>query len=115
MAAAVAVDDQAVLASLDLNGNTGPDRALKSRVSATNGTDKAATNGVSCELKPGSKAEAKEANGTDANGERNKPKAWKEIWGSGQGIGSVDKVVPVAELVARFKKEYEAAADAPLA
>ena len=52
--------------------------------------------------------------GTDASGERNKPKAWKEIWGSGQGIGSVDKVQPVAELVARFKKEYEAAADAPL-
>ena len=52
--------------------------------------------------------------GTDANGERNKPKAWKEIWGSGQGIGSVEKVMPVAELVARFKSEYEAAADAPL-
>ncbi|MES2751467.1 MAG: nitronate monooxygenase family protein [Pseudomonadota bacterium] len=52
--------------------------------------------------------------GTDASGERNKPKAWKEIWGSGQGIGSVDKVVPVAEMVARFKAEYEAAIDAPL-
>ena len=52
--------------------------------------------------------------GTDASGERNKPKAWKEIWGSGQGIGSVDKVVPVAELVARFKREYEASADSPL-
>lgn len=52
--------------------------------------------------------------GTDASGERNKPKAWKEIWGSGQGIGSVDKVVPVAEMVARFKVEYEAAIDAPL-
>ena len=52
--------------------------------------------------------------GTDASGERNKPKAWKEIWGSGQGIGSVDKVLPVADLVARFKAEYEAAIDAPL-
>jgi nitronate monooxygenase len=51
--------------------------------------------------------------GTDASGERNKPKAWKEIWGSGQGIGSVDKVQPVAELVARLKAEYEAAIDAP--
>jgi len=51
--------------------------------------------------------------GTDASGERNKPKAWKEIWGSGQGIGSVDKVQPVAELVARLKKEYDAAVDAP--
>lgn len=52
--------------------------------------------------------------GTDESGERNKPKAWKEIWGSGQGIGSVDKVLPVAELVARFKKEYDAAIDAAL-
>ncbi len=52
--------------------------------------------------------------GTDASGERNKPKAWKEIWGSGQGIGSIDKVQPVAELVARLKSEYEAAIDPPL-
>jgi nitronate monooxygenase len=52
--------------------------------------------------------------GTDASGERNKPKAWKEIWGSGQGIGSIDKVQPVADLVARFKAEYEAAIDPPL-
>ncbi|MBJ7407174.1 MAG: nitronate monooxygenase [Bradyrhizobium sp.] len=52
--------------------------------------------------------------GTDASGERAKPKAWKEIWGSGQGIGSIDKVVPAAELIARFKKEYEEAIDPPL-
>ncbi len=52
--------------------------------------------------------------GTDASGERNKPKAWKEIWGSGQGIGSIDKVQPVADLVARLKAEYDAAIDAPL-
>ena len=51
---------------------------------------------------------------TDASGERNKPKAWKEIWGSGQGIGSVDKVQPVADLVARLKAEYDAAIDPPL-
>lgn len=38
-----------------------------------------------------------------------KPKSWKEIWGSGQGIGAVDKVVPAAELVARLSREYEAA------
>jgi nitronate monooxygenase len=52
--------------------------------------------------------------GTDASGERAKPKAWKEIWGSGQGIGSVDKVMPAAELIARFKKEYDEAIDPPL-
>ncbi len=51
---------------------------------------------------------------TDASGERAKPKAWTEIWGSGQGIGSVDKVMPAADLIARFKKEYEEAIDPPL-
>jgi nitronate monooxygenase len=52
--------------------------------------------------------------GTDASGERAKPKAWKEIWGSGQGVGSVKQVVPAAELIARFKKEYDEARDPPL-
>src|SRR3569833_4327315 len=52
--------------------------------------------------------------GTDASGERAKPKAWKEIWGSGQGIGSVDGIVPAAELIARFKKEYAQGNDQPL-
>jgi len=33
-------------------------------------------------------------------------KAWRDIWGSGQGIGAVKAVHPVAELVARFEREY---------
>jgi nitronate monooxygenase len=36
-------------------------------------------------------------------------KAWKDIWGCGQGIGAVDAVVPAAELVARLRREYDAA------
>ena len=36
-------------------------------------------------------------------------KPWKDIWGCGQGIGSVTGVLPVAELVARLKREYDAA------
>jgi len=36
-------------------------------------------------------------------------KAWKDIWGCGQGIGAVKAVLPTAELVARLKREYEAA------
>jgi nitronate monooxygenase len=36
-------------------------------------------------------------------------KAWKDIWGSGQGVGAVKAVVPAAELVARLKREYAAA------
>jgi nitronate monooxygenase len=33
-------------------------------------------------------------------------KAWKDIWGCGQGIGAIDKVVPTADLVARLELEY---------
>lgn len=42
-------------------------------------------------------------------------KAWKDIWGCGQGIGSVKEVVPAAELVARLKAEYRAARERLLA
>ena len=52
--------------------------------------------------------------GTDASGERTKPKAWKEIWGSGQGVGSVGKIMSAAELIARLKREYDEAIDPPL-
>jgi nitronate monooxygenase len=36
-------------------------------------------------------------------------KAWKDIWGSGQGIGAVKRVVPARELIERLRTEYEAA------
>tara|TARA_R110002020_G_scaffold113406_3_gene260887 strand:- start:54 stop:1010 length:957 start_codon:yes stop_codon:yes gene_type:complete len=36
-------------------------------------------------------------------------KAWKDIWGAGQGVGSVKAVVPVSELVDRLEREYIAA------
>ncbi len=39
--------------------------------------------------------------------DRKKP--WKDIWGSGQGIGAVRDVVPAAALIARLKREYAAA------
>jgi nitronate monooxygenase len=36
-------------------------------------------------------------------------KAWKDIWGSGQGIGGIQDSPTVSELVGRLKKEYEEA------
>ena len=36
-------------------------------------------------------------------------KAWRDIWGSGQGIGAVDRIGPVAEFVDRLASEYAAA------
>jgi nitronate monooxygenase len=42
-----------------------------------------------------------------ASGEgNNNAKAWKDIWGCGQGIGAIGEVMPAADLVARFKREY---------
>lgn len=34
-------------------------------------------------------------------------KAWKDIWGCGQGIGAVRSVEPVQDMVDRFKREYD--------
>ncbi len=39
----------------------------------------------------------------------NKPKSWKEIWGAGQGVGAIDAIAPTADVVARLKREYDAA------
>jgi nitronate monooxygenase len=36
-------------------------------------------------------------------------KAWRDIWGAGQGVGAVDAIVPAAERVARLEAEYCAA------
>jgi nitronate monooxygenase len=42
-------------------------------------------------------------------GNGSKPKAWKDIWGSGQGIGAVTEVESVADRVDRLEREYRAA------
>ena len=36
-------------------------------------------------------------------------KAWRDIWGCGQGIGAIDRVVPAAALIERLEREYRAA------
>lgn len=53
--------------------------------------------------------EVSDASKMSFGSERAKPKAWKDIWGSGQGIGAVKKVVPTRELVQRLRDEYIAA------
>ena len=40
------------------------------------------------------------------SGGNSKAKAWKDIWGSGQGVGAVKKVASVAEMVDRLEREY---------
>ncbi|MGZ5235893.1 MAG: NAD(P)H-dependent flavin oxidoreductase [Caldimonas sp.] len=36
-------------------------------------------------------------------------KAWKDIWGCGQGIAAIKKVVPARELIERLAREYDEA------
>ena len=49
------------------------------------------------------------------SGGGSKAKAWKDIWGCGQGIGSVKAVLTAGDLVGRLKGEYEAARQRVLA
>jgi nitronate monooxygenase len=43
------------------------------------------------------------------SGGSSKAKAWKDIWGCGQGIGAVRGIGPVADVVDRLEAEYNAA------
>ena len=43
------------------------------------------------------------------SGGNSKAKAWKDIWGSGQGVGAVKNVATVAEMVDRLEREYKEA------
>ena len=36
-------------------------------------------------------------------------RAWKDIWGAGQGVGGIHAVLPAADLVARLTREYQEA------
>jgi nitronate monooxygenase len=36
-------------------------------------------------------------------------KAWKDIWGAGQGVGNIDDVLPARDVVLRMEAEYRSA------
>lgn len=45
----------------------------------------------------------------DFAGGQSAKKAWRDIWGSGQGIGAIDRVRPAGDYVAQLEREYEEA------
>jgi nitronate monooxygenase len=45
------------------------------------------------------------------SGGGSKAKAWKDIWGAGQGVGTVHDIPSIEELVLRMEREYRDAAD----
>ena len=44
-----------------------------------------------------------------------KPKAWKDVWSAGQGIGTIDAISATDELVTKLHNEYLSACDTPAA
>ena len=64
---------------------------------------------VSAGLDPDNLPQADKTAMNFGSGGGSKAKAWRDIWGAGQGVGLMDDVPSVADMVARLKAEYEAA------
>ena len=60
-------------------------------------------------LDPDNLPEADPSKMNFASGGNQSAKAWKDIWGCGQGIGAVKEILGAGDLVARLAAEYEAA------
>lgn len=62
-------------------------------------------------LDPNNLPEADKSKMDFGSGGNMKTKAWKDIWGSGQGIGAIQDVEPVEAVVSRLETEYREAID----
>ena len=62
-------------------------------------------------LDPNNLPEADKSKMNFGSGGNMKSKAWKDIWGSGQGIGAIQNVEPVEAVVSRLETEYRTAID----
>ena len=61
---------------------------------------------IACGLDPQNIVWRSDGEALDLDPGRERPKAWKDIWSAGQGVGSISDVPTVAELVARLRREY---------
>lgn len=64
---------------------------------------------VAAGMDPDNLPEADKSTMSFGSGGSSKSKAWRDIWGAGQGVGLIEDVPSVADLVARLKREYDAA------
>ena len=64
---------------------------------------------VAAGLDPDNLPESDASKMSFGSGGSSKSKAWRDIWGCGQGIGAVDAIAPAGEQVARLAREYAAA------
>ena len=40
---------------------------------------------------------------------KSEAKAWKDIWGAGQGVGNIGEILPARDVVMRMQEEYQIA------
>ena len=64
---------------------------------------------IAAGLDPDDLAEGDKSQMDFGSGGNTAAKAWKDIWGSGQGIGAISSLVPVATRVSEFEAQYHAA------
>jgi nitronate monooxygenase len=64
---------------------------------------------INAGLDPDNLPEADKTKMNFGSGSDTKAKAWRDIWGAGQGVGLMDDVPSVAEMVTRLENEYAAA------
>jgi nitronate monooxygenase len=64
---------------------------------------------VNAGLDPDNLPESDPSKMSFGSGGNQEAKAWRDIWGSGQGIGAIKEVLPAADLIAKFAAEYEQA------
>lgn len=62
---------------------------------------------VAAGLDPDNLPESDPSKMSFGSGGNQEAKAWRDIWGSGQGVGVIKEVLPVAERIARLAEEYE--------
>ena len=64
---------------------------------------------VNAGLDPDNLPESDPSKMSFGSGGNQEAKAWRDIWGSGQGIGAIKDVLPAADLIAKLAAEYEQA------
>lgn len=64
---------------------------------------------VNAGLDPNNLPESDPSKMSFGSGSKSDAKAWRDIWGAGQGVGQIDSAPPTAEVVAQLEREYRAA------
>lgn len=60
-------------------------------------------------MDPDNLPEGSKADMDFADAAKSDAKAWKDIWGAGQGVGNIDEILPARDVVLKIEREYVAA------